>query len=129
MTTANRPLSPHLQIYKLPLAALMSISHRASGVLLSAGLVLLAYWLGAAGYGPEAFERAQRVMGSPFGIVVLLGFSAALYYHLCNGIRHLFWDAGWGFELERTRQANLVVLASAAALTAITWIVGLTQAF
>lgn len=125
MKSSSRPLSPHLQVYKLPLAALMSISHRATGAALSVGTLLLAYWLGSAAYGPDAFARAQSVVGSWFGVLLLLGWSAALFYHLCNGIRHLLWDAGWGFELPQTYKANYVVLAATAALTAITWIAGI----
>lgn len=126
MKSSSRPLSPHLQVYKLPLAALMSISHRATGVALAVGTLLLAYWLGAAAYGPEAFTRAQGIVGSWFGILLLLGWSAALFYHLCNGIRHLLWDAGWGFELPQTFKANYVVLAATAALTLVTWLVGIS---
>lgn len=126
MKSSSRPLSPHLQVYKLPLAALMSISHRATGVALAVGTLLLAYWLGAAAYGPEAFARAQGVVGSWFGILLLLGWSAALFYHLCNGIRHLLWDAGWGFELPQTFKANYVVLAATVALTLVTWVVGIS---
>ncbi|MBW7850121.1 MAG: succinate dehydrogenase, cytochrome b556 subunit [Rhodospirillales bacterium] len=124
MNTRNRPLSPHLQVYRLPLAAVMSISHRATGVLLTVGTLMLAYWLGAAAYGPDAFARAQAFVGSWFGILLLLGWSACLFYHLCNGVRHLLWDAGWGFELPQTFRANYVVLACAAGLTVLCWIAG-----
>ena len=125
MSPRNRPLSPHLQIYKLPITALMSISHRITGVALALGTLLLAYWLSAAAYGPQAFERAQNFVGSWFGVLLLLGFSAALFYHLCNGIRHLLWDAGWGYEIEQSKRLNVVVLAAAGALTLVTWVAGL----
>lgn len=124
MTTRTRPLSPHLQVYRLPLTALMSITHRATGCALGLGCVLLAYWLGAAAYGPESYATAQKFIGSWFGILMMLGFSAALFYHLCNGIRHLLWDMGWGFEKHQYAQSGLVTMAAAAVLTLVCWIAG-----
>lgn len=125
MTSRNRPLSPHLQIYRLPLLALMSITHRATGVALALGLVLLAWWLGAAAYGPDAFAAAQSFMGSPLGYLILFGFSVALFYHLCNGIRHLLWDTGWGYEIPQAYGSGRVVLIATAVLTVVAWIAGL----
>lgn len=126
MSPGNRPLSPHLQVYRLPLTAWISISHRATGVALTVGTLLLAYWLGAAAYGPEAFARAQAFVGSAIGILLLLGWSFSLFFHLCHGIRHLLWDSGWGFEKDQYRTSSLVVLGAAGALTLITWIAGFT---
>lgn len=124
MTTRNRPLSPHLQVYRLPLTALMSVSHRGTGVVLGFGTLLLAYWLGAAAYGPEAYARAQAFIGSWFGILMLLGWSACLFYHLCNGVRHLVWDAGWGFEKQQYALSGRIVLAATAVLTLVAWVAG-----
>lgn len=124
MTTRNRPLSPHLQVYRLPITAWISISHRATGVFLTIGTLMLAYWLGAAAYGPEAYARAQGFIGSWFGILLLLGFSFSLFFHLCHGIRHLVWDSGWGFEKHQYRQSSVAVLAAAGVLTLIAWIAG-----
>ena len=121
MNPTNRPLSPHLQIYRLPLVALMSITHRITGVALSAGTILLVIWLGSAAYGPEAYDQVSACLASPFGLFVLFGFSAAFYYHLCNGIRHLVWDSGRGFELPTVRFANKLVILGAVVLTAATW--------
>lgn len=126
MTPRIRPLSPHLQIYRLPLLALLSITHRATGVALVAGLVVLAWWLGSAAYGPEAFARAQGVIGSPIGYLLLFGWTAALFFHLCNGIRHLLWDTGWGYEIPQAYKSGHVVLVATAALTVLAWIVGLS---
>ena len=126
MTSRTRPLSPHLQVYRLPMLALMSITHRATGVALSFGLILLAYWLGAAAYGPAAYATAASLIGSPIGYLVLFGFTVALYYHLCNGIRHLLWDAGWGFEIPQAYKSGYIVLAATAALTVVTWAIGLS---
>lgn len=125
MATRNRPLSPHIQIYRLPLLALISITHRGTGMVLSAGTLLLAYWLGSAAAGPEAFARASAFMGSPLGRLLLLGFSAALFYHLANGVRHLFWDAGFGFELPQAKASGIAVIAATILLTAAAWTAGL----
>jgi succinate dehydrogenase / fumarate reductase cytochrome b subunit len=114
-----------LQVYRLPFVALLSILHRITGVALVAGSLLLAYWLGAAAFGPEHFARANACLGSPIGLILLFGWSAALYYHLCNGVRHLLWDIGWGYELGQAKASGYVVLAATAALTAVSWIVGL----
>ncbi|MFP5516864.1 MAG: succinate dehydrogenase, cytochrome b556 subunit [Alphaproteobacteria bacterium] len=122
---SGRPLSPHLQVYKLPLTAVMSITHRITGVGLAVGTLLLVWWLVAAAAGPEAFARAQGFIGSFFGLLLMFGWSAALYYHLCNGIRHLVWDAGKAFELTDADRNNKVVLVATAVLTVLTWIVGL----
>jgi succinate dehydrogenase / fumarate reductase cytochrome b subunit len=125
MTSSDRPLSPHLQIYRLPLVAILSITHRISGVALSAGTLLLAIWLGSAAYGPDSFNLISEFMGSWLGLVILFGFSAAFYFHLCNGVRHLLWDTGRGFELSTVRASNRLVIAAAVLLTLATWVVGL----
>lgn len=126
MTSRTRPLSPHLQIYRLPLLAIMSITHRATGVALSIGALLLAYWLGSAAYGPDAFAHASGIIGSPIGYLALFGWTVALFYHLCNGIRHLLWDSGWGFELPQAYKSGYVVMAATAVLTVVTWAIGLS---
>ena len=122
---SGRPLSPHLQVYKLPLTAVMSITHRITGVGLAVGTLLLVWWLVAAATGPEAFARAQGFIGSFFGLLLMFGWTAALYYHLCNGIRHLVWDAGKSFELSEAERGNQIVVIAAAVLTVLTWIIGL----
>ncbi|MGB1875908.1 MAG: succinate dehydrogenase, cytochrome b556 subunit [Rhodospirillaceae bacterium] len=121
MATQNRPLSPHLQVYRLPLTALMSITHRMTGIGLTLGTLLLAWWVSAAAYGQAEYEQVQAFLGSWIAMILLLGFSFALFFHLCNGIRHLFWDFGNYFELHETRRADICVLIGAAALTAATW--------
>jgi succinate dehydrogenase / fumarate reductase cytochrome b subunit len=124
MPTANRPVSPHLQVYRLPLTALMSISHRGTGIALSAGTLYLVWQLLAAASGPDAFEIFQRFAGSWLGLLVLFGWSVALFYHLMNGIRHLVWDAGFAFTLDATAKANRIVLVATAALTVLAWVAG-----
>ncbi|MCR9072214.1 MAG: succinate dehydrogenase, cytochrome b556 subunit [Alphaproteobacteria bacterium] len=123
MSAHNRPLSPHLQVYKPQLTSVLSISHRATGIALAVGTLLLVWWLVAAAAGGEAFDTAQGFFGSWFGILVLFGFSYALMYHLCNGIRHLFWDAGYGFELETAYRSGWLTVGASVALTLVAWII------
>lgn len=119
---AQRPLSPHLQIYKPQITSTLSILHRLTGVAISAGSLLLVYWLTAAAYGPDAFARAQSLLGSWLGQAILIGMSFGLYYHLSNGIRHLFWDAGYGFEMRMLRATGIFTILATVFLTAVTWI-------
>ncbi len=126
MAASNRPLSPHLQVYRPQLTSVLSITHRATGVALALGLLLLVYWLFALAAGPESFSNARELLGSWIGRIVLLGFSFALFYHLCNGIRHLFWDAGLGLELKSAYASGWAVVAVSSALTALAWIVALS---
>lgn len=124
MAVQERPLSPHLQVYRPQLTSILSIVHRLTGIALAVGTLLLAYWLISAAAGPEAFDSAQWFMGSILGQLLLIGWSFALFYHLANGVRHLFWDAGYGFDLETTYRSGQVVVVAAGALTVLTWIVG-----
>lgn len=125
MTQRERPLSPHIQVYKKQLTSVMSITHRITGVGLAVGTLMLVYWLSSAAYGPDVYLDAQAFIGSWFGQVLLFGWSVSLFYHLSNGIRHLLWDIGWGFELPRVYRSGYAVLAATAVLTAVAWIVGL----
>ena len=120
----TRPLSPHLQVYRLPFPALLSISHRATGVVLATGGLVLAYWLAAVAAGPEAFARAQALLGSIPGRVLLFAITFSLFYHLGNGIRHLFWDAGVGFELRTVHASGIVVVVASVVLTGAAWTLG-----
>ena len=124
MQSDNRPLSPHLQIYRLPLTAITSITHRLSGLLLGLGAFGMVYWLVALAAGPEAYAAAQAAAGSVIGQIVMILFSLALFYHLANGIRHLFWDAGYGFELETAHRTGQAAIAAAVVLTIIAWVIG-----
>lgn len=124
-TRSERPLSPHLQIYRPQLTSALSIFHRISGVFLALGTLLLTAWLVAAASGPDAFAAVQGFIGSILGYLLLLGWSAALFYHLANGIRHLFWDAGYGFELVNAYRSGYAVLIATGVLTLAAWIVGL----
>jgi len=117
----NRPLSPHLQIYRPQLTSVLSITHRATGVALSLGTMVLLYWLQAVARGPETYAAAQEFLGCWLVQLVLAGWTWAFFYHLSNGIRHLFWDAGKGFELHQVYASGYTVLAAATTLTALTW--------
>lgn len=123
MSAHNRPLSPHLQVYKPQLTSIMSIAHRATGIALAVGTLLLVWWLLAAAAGPDAFATAHGFLGSWFGMLILFGFTYALMYHLCNGIRHLFWDAGYGFELETAYKSGWMTLGASVVLTVVAWII------
>ena len=122
---AARPLSPHLQVYRLPLAAWLSITHRITGIGLTIGTLLLTYWVTSAAYGPDAYYDFTAFMGSPIGYFLLFGFSVSLFFHLCNGIRHLFWDVGLNFEIAETKRANVIVLLGTLILTAAAWLLAL----
>jgi succinate dehydrogenase / fumarate reductase cytochrome b subunit len=122
MPSSERPLSPHLQIYRPQITSVLSIVHRLTGVALTAGTLFLAWWLVSAAYGPEAFAGSQRFLGSIFGQLLLWGFTFALFYHLGNGIRHLAWDFGWGFELPQLRKSGIAMVVFAVACTLITLI-------
>ena len=124
--TPERPLSPHLQIYRPQITSVLSITHRATGVVLSLGALFLVIWLVMAASGPEGFDAAQAYAGSWLGYIFLFGFSVCLFYHLLNGIRHLFWDLGHGFELETVTRTGWAVVIGSILLTVVAWIFGLT---
>ena len=123
MPSTERPLSPHLQIYRPQITSVLSIAHRLTGVALTFGTLLLTWWLVSAAYGPNAFANVQAFVGSWFGQLLLWAFTFALFYHLGNGIRHLAWDFGWGFELSELRASAIAMLAFAVAGSLLTLIV------
>jgi succinate dehydrogenase / fumarate reductase cytochrome b subunit len=120
-----RPLSPHLQVYRPQMTSILSITHRATGVALAVGTLMLAIWLVAAATGETPFARVNAFLGSGIGMVLLFGWSVALFYHLANGIRHLFWDAGYGFDLPTMEKSGWAVIAFTAAATILAWALGL----
>ncbi len=121
MANQDRPLSPHLQVYRPQLTSTLSILHRLTGVALAFGTLLLIYWLVAAASGPEAYQAAQGLIGSFLGRLFLFGWTFALFYHFCNGIRHLVWDAGYGFELPEVYRSGWIMVGSSVVLTLATW--------
>lgn len=124
MASAERPLSPHLQVYRWQITMALSILHRITGVGLGIGTILLAWWLIAAASGPEAFETVQWFMGSIIGRLILLGFTVALFYHLCNGVRHLFWDVGYGLDIPTMTRTGWIVIVATVVLTLVAWVAG-----
>lgn len=122
MAPPERPLSPHLQVYRPQMTSVLSILHRVTGVALTLGTLLLTWWLVAAAYGPEQFATVQGFLGSFFGQLILWGFTFAVFYHLGNGVRHLAWDFGWGFELTELRTSGMAMVAFAVGATLVTLI-------
>lgn len=118
MSPQSRPLSPHLQVYRPMYTMVLSISHRISGVFQSIGMLLLAYWLVAAASGDGAYATAAKLFGNPLVKLAIVGWIVAFWFHLFAGLRHLVWDAGYGFEKRTARRSArlVVVLASLASL-------------
>ncbi len=122
-TTVRRPLSPHLQVYDMmQMTSALSISSRITGVIWVAGVALMTWWLVAAASGPVAFDWVQWFLGSFLGILMLMGITAAAWFHTLAGIRHLAWDAGWGYDIPTTYRTGRMVLIGTAVLTALTWL-------
>ncbi len=123
-STMRRPLSPHLQVYDmLQLTSALSIAGRITGAAWAVGLVLLVWWLVAAASGPSAFAQVQWFMSSWLGLLGLFGMTAAAWYHTLNGVRHLAWDAGYGYDIPTTYRSGHLVLVGTVVLTLLTWIV------
>lgn len=121
----QRPLSPHLQVYRPQITSVLSILHRATGVALSVGMLLLVWWLVAAASGDAAYGTVSGFLRSPVGILLLFGWTASLWYHFFAGLRHLAWDMGQGFELPQVHRTGRTVVIATAALTLLTWIIGI----
>ena len=117
-----RPTSPHLDIYRWQIGNTLSIVHRLTGAFMSVGLIVLAYWWVALAGGPDSFAAAARVLSSPLGLLMILGLSFSFWYHLLNGVRHLFWDAGRGFEKPARHISGWSAVAGAILLTAGLWV-------
>ena len=120
----SRPVSPHITVYRWQINSVLSILHRATGIALAVGTLLLVYWLVSAAAGPDAYRSAQDFIGSFIGQLLLIGWAWSLFFHLCNGIRHLVWDAGYGFELSTMTRSSMIVVAAASGLTVIAFIIG-----
>lgn len=120
----SRPLSPHLQIYKLTLTFVMSGFHRITGFVLYFGILLIAWWLIAAASGPNAYANVEWFMGSLIGRLVLFGYTWALLHHMLGGIRHLIWDTVHGLEPAERELFAFATLVGSISLTLIVWVVG-----
>ena len=117
----NRPLSPHLQVYKPQVTSILSIFHRMTGVALSVGLVLLVGWIFSLSLGETIFKYYSYFLGSWLGLLIMFSFTFALTYHFCNGVRHLFWDAGYGYEISTVYKSGLAVVIISLLLTCLIW--------
>ena len=123
MATRERPLSPHLQVYRWQITMTMSILHRVTGVILTVGAFALAWWLLSLATGGDSYADAAECLSSPLGKLFLFGFTLSLVYHLLNGVRHLLWDAGWGFEIPEFYASGWTVAALTVIFTLVIWIV------
>ena len=122
MSSNERPLSPHVGVYAWQISNTLSILHRATGVMLSLGAVALVGWLVSIVAGPAAYASVNGFFASPIGALMLFGWTFCFFYHLANGIRHLFWDSGRGFDKQRARQSGWLVVGIAVVLTLGVWI-------
>ena len=120
----SRPLSPFMfpKWYRFQITSGLSILHRLTGIALAVGSILLTWWLIAVAAGGELFTRTSAFLTSPIGMLLLFLWSAAFFYHLCNGIRHLAWDAGFGFEIRHAYRSGYAVLAGTIVLTVLAWL-------
>jgi succinate dehydrogenase / fumarate reductase cytochrome b subunit len=125
MAARQRPLSPHLQVYKPQITSTLSIIHRATGVVNAIGGLIVAAWLVAVASSPECFAWSQEIFATWYGKLALFAFSASMIYHLLNGIRHLLWDIGWGMEIETVVKTGYLVVGLSLILTALLWFVAL----
>ena len=125
---SKMPLSPHLQIYRLPLSALLSVIHRATGVVLGLGALALVLVLAAAANSAGTYAEIYQHLDTWYGQIFLLGLTFSLYLHFCNGIRHLFWDVGLGFELDTVDRTAKLAIFAAIVFTGATWLVAANMA-
>lgn len=124
-TKLNRPLSPHVSIWRWHATMASSIAHRMSGVVNYIGAVLVTVWLAALAAGPEAYSVVEALMAGPVGVLVtlaLVGFTLSLVYHMLNGVRHLAWDMGYGFDPKGSNLRSILIFAGAAVITAAIWV-------
>ncbi len=117
-----RPLSPHLQIYKIQITSLLSILHRGTGIVLFGGGFLWSIWFLCLAMGRQSYETLQSLLLHPFGLIFLMGWSFSFFYHLCNGLRHLAWDLGYGYDMPTVRLTGWIVVISSFFLTFTAWI-------
>ena len=122
MSNEGRPLAPHLSVYRWPITMTLSILHRMTGVALSIGLIALVVWLEAVAFGASSYESLGGWMSSGIGQILLLGWCFSFFFHLSNGVRHLFWDTGRGFEISQAKASSWMVIIATVVLTAGYWL-------
>lgn len=118
------PLSPHLQVYKPQITSILSVLHRGTGIILYFGTLLLVCWLACLAAGPIPYHEMLEWLKSPLGAIILMGLSFSFYYHLANGIRHLAWDLGYGYDLQTVTKTGWLVVATAIIFSGFTWVLG-----
>jgi succinate dehydrogenase / fumarate reductase cytochrome b subunit len=121
----ERPMSPHMGIYRWQLTMTLSIVHRSTGIALSVGTLLLTWLLISLATGADSYNTVRAFCASPVGIFLLAGWTWSLFFHLCNGIRHLLWDVGYGFEIPRAYATGWTTVATSIVLTVLVWVVAL----
>ena len=124
MNDSKNPLSPHLQIYRWQTSSLISITHRITGILNFLGLIFISAWISSAGISENLFECFSVFLKSFIGRFILIGFTWSISYHLLSGIRHLFWDLGYGYEIKTANFSGILVILSSLILTIVLWIIG-----
>ena len=124
MKNSKNPLSPHLQIYRWQISSLISITHRITGILNFLGLIFISAWISSAGISENLFECFSVFLKSFIGRFILIGFTWSISYHLLSGIRHLFWDLGYGYEIKTANISGILVILSSLILTIVLWIIG-----
>lgn len=121
MSNSGRPTSPHMSVYRWPISMTLSILHRMTGVALAVGLVVYVAWLMAAAGGSTDYRQFVDLMQTPLGRIALVGWSLAFFFHLCNGVRHLFWDTGRGFEMSQVNASAWTALVASVVMTLLYW--------
>ena len=124
MNDSKNPLSPHLQIYRWQISSLLSITHRITGILNLLGLIFISAWISSAGISENLFEYFSVFLKSFIGKFILIGFTWSINYHLLSGIRHFFWDLGYGYELKTVNISGVIVIISSLLLTVFLWLIG-----
>ena len=124
MNDSKNPLSPHLQIYRWQISSLISITHRITGILNFLGLIFISAWISSAGISENLFECFSVFLKSFIGRFILIGFTWSISYHLLSGIRHLFWDLGYGYEINTANFSGILVILGSLVLTIILWMIG-----
>lgn len=118
----DRPLSPHIQVYSWQLTMVLSILHRGTGIFLMAGLPVLVWWLYMLQAGEHSYGHAMEYLAHPVGRLLLFGWTFSIFYHLCNGVRHLFWDIGKGYEISTLYRSGAAVVIVSILMTLATWL-------
>ena len=124
MNDSKNPLSPHLQIYRWQISSLISIAHRITGIFNFLGLIFISAWISSAGISENLFEYFLIFLQSFIGKFILIGFTWSISYHVLSGVRHLFWDLGYGYEIKTANFSGIMVILGSLILTIVLWVIG-----